>query len=127
MLTRKTPMALLAALAVQQLGTNALAQTAELAEIKVTATREIDPTYNAPTATSATKIELEARLSVEDSPNSAGVAIDAIRCCKRARDRGLGGPLLGVSSYFMKHPPRQVSDDVARDEVERFIRGEGPG
>jgi myo-inositol-1-phosphate synthase len=73
------------------------------------------------------KIELEARLSVEDSPNSAGVAIDAIRCCKLARDRGIGGPLLGVSSYFMKHPPRQVPDDVARDEVERFIRGEGPG
>ncbi len=64
---------------------------------------------------------------MEDSPNSAGVAIDAIRCCKLARDRGLGGPLLGVSSYFMKHPPRQVSDDVAHDEVERFIRGEGPG
>jgi myo-inositol-1-phosphate synthase len=55
------------------------------------------------------------------------VAIDAIRCCKLARDRGIGGPLLGVSSYFMKHPPRQVPDDVARDEVERFIRGDGPG
>ena len=54
-------------------------------------------------------------------------AIDAIRCCKLARDRGVGGPLLGVSSYFMKHPPRQLPDDVARDEVERFIRGEGPG
>ncbi|MGH7857495.1 MAG: inositol-3-phosphate synthase [Candidatus Binatia bacterium] len=70
------------------------------------------------------KIELELRLSVEDSPNSAGVAIDAIRCCKVARDRGVGGPLFGVSSYFMKHPPRQIPDDVARDNVERFIRGE---
>ena len=70
------------------------------------------------------KIELEARLSVEDSPNSAGVAIDAVRCIKIARDRGVGGPLLAVSSYFMKHPPRQVPDDVARDDVERFIRGE---
>ncbi|MGH7898953.1 MAG: inositol-3-phosphate synthase, partial [Candidatus Binatia bacterium] len=53
-----------------------------------------------------------------------GVAIDAIRCCKVARDRGVGGPLFGVSSYFMKHPPRQIPDDVARDQVERFIRGE---
>ncbi len=70
------------------------------------------------------KIELEARLSVEDSPNSAGVAIDAIRCVKLARDRGIGGPLLGVSSYFMKHPPRQVPDDIAREEVESFIRGD---
>ena len=70
------------------------------------------------------RIELELRLSVEDSPNSAGVAIDAIRLCKLARDRGIGGPLLSVSSYFMKHPPRQIPDDAARDEVERFIRGE---
>ena len=69
MLTRKTPMALLAALAVQQLGANALAQTAELAEIKVTATREIDPTYNAPTATSATKIEAPLR----DIPQTVNV------------------------------------------------------
>jgi myo-inositol-1-phosphate synthase len=70
------------------------------------------------------KIELEARLSVEDSPNSAGVAIDAIRCIKVARDRGIGGPLYSVSSYFMKHPPRQVPDDRARDQVDAFIRGE---
>ena len=69
-------------------------------------------------------MNLELRLSVEDSPNSAGVAIDAVRCIKLARDRGLGGPLLSVSSYFMKHPPRQVPDDVARDEVEAFIRGD---
>jgi myo-inositol-1-phosphate synthase len=72
-------------------------------------------------------IELEMRLSVQDSPNSAGVAIDAIRCCKVARDRGVGGPLVGVSAYFMKHPPRQFPDDVARDMVERFIRGEPEG
>jgi myo-inositol-1-phosphate synthase len=72
-------------------------------------------------------IELEMRLSVQDSPNSAGVAIDAIRCCKLARDRGVGGPLVGVSAYFMKHPPRQFPDDVARDMVERFIRGEPEG
>ena len=69
-------------------------------------------------------LELELRLSVEDSPNSAGVAIDAIRCCKVARDRGVGGPLVGVSAYFMKHPPQQMPDDEARDAVERFIRGE---
>ena len=69
-------------------------------------------------------IELELRLSVEDSPNSAGVAIDAIRCIKVARDRGDGGPLIGASAYFMKHPPKQFSDDEARDMVERFIRGE---
>jgi myo-inositol-1-phosphate synthase len=69
-------------------------------------------------------IELELRLSVEDSPNSAGVAIDAIRCCKVARDRGEGGPLVGASAYFMKHPPKQFPDDEARDMVERFIRGE---
>lgn len=69
-------------------------------------------------------IQLELRLSVEDSPNSAGVVIDAIRCCKLARDRGIGGPLLGVCAYFMKRPPKQMTDDVARDEVGRFIRGE---
>lgn len=68
-------------------------------------------------------IELELRLSVEDSPNSAGVAIDAIRCCKLARDRGQGGPLIGASAYFMKHPPQQFPDDLARDMVERFIDG----
>lgn len=72
-------------------------------------------------------VELEMRLSVQDSPNSAGVAIDAIRCCKLARDRGVGGPLIGVSAYFMKHPPRQFPDDVAHEMVERFIRGEPEG
>jgi myo-inositol-1-phosphate synthase len=69
-------------------------------------------------------IEVELRLSVQDSPNSAGVVIDAIRCCQLARDRGIGGPLTSVSSYLMKHPPRQLPDDEARDAVERFLRGE---
>jgi len=69
-------------------------------------------------------LELELRLSVEDSPNSAGVVIDAIRCCRVARDRGLGGPLVSVSAYLMKHPPQQLADDLAREQVERFLRGE---
>jgi myo-inositol-1-phosphate synthase len=69
-------------------------------------------------------IELEMRLSVQDSPNSAGCVIDAIRCCQVALDRGLAGPLESISSYVMKHPPRQLPDDVARERVERFIRGE---
>jgi myo-inositol-1-phosphate synthase len=69
-------------------------------------------------------MHIELRLSVEDSPNSAGVAIDAIRCAKLARDRGQGGPLFGPSSYFMKHPPRQVNDDEAFRRLEAFIRGE---
>src|SRR5215813_866413 len=69
-------------------------------------------------------IELELRLSVEDSPNSAGVVIDAIRCCRVARDRGIGGPLSSVSAYLMKHPAQQLADDLAREQVERFLRGE---
>lgn len=68
-------------------------------------------------------IHLEMRLSVEDSPNSAGVVIDAIRCCKIARDRGVGGVLLSPSAYFMKHPMVQFSDEAARDMVEDFIKG----
>ena len=68
-------------------------------------------------------MNLELRLSVEDSPNSAGVGIDAIRCCKLARDRGVGGPLESVSAYLMKHPPRQVPDSEARIMVEDFIAG----
>jgi myo-inositol-1-phosphate synthase len=68
-------------------------------------------------------IDLELRLSVEDSPNSGGVVIDAIRCCKAALDRGLGGPLYSVASYFMKHPPRQVPDDEAFALTEAFIAG----
>jgi myo-inositol-1-phosphate synthase len=60
---------------------------------------------------------------VEDSPNSAGVVIDAIRCIKIAKDRGLGGSILGPSSYFMKSPPVQYTDEVAREKVEDFIAG----
>jgi len=69
-------------------------------------------------------LNLEYKLEVWDSPNSAGVVIDAVRCAKIAKDRGLGGPLLGPSSYFMKSPPVQYSDDEARDNVETFIQGE---
>ena len=68
-------------------------------------------------------IELELRLSVEDSPNSAGVVIDAIRMVKLAKDRGAGGPLLSPSAYFMKHPPVQFPDEKAREMVEEFIEG----
>ncbi len=68
-------------------------------------------------------MNLELRLSVEDSPNSAGVSIDAIRCAKLAMDRGIGGPLDAPSAYFMKHPPRQISDNEAKEEVEKFIEG----
>jgi myo-inositol-1-phosphate synthase len=68
-------------------------------------------------------IELEMRLAVEDSPNSAGVAIDAIRCCQVARDRGIAGPLTSVSAYTMKHPPQQIPDAEARLLIERFISG----
>jgi len=68
-------------------------------------------------------LDIELRLSVEDSPNSAGVAIDAVRCCKLARDRGTGGPLESVSAYMMKHPPRQLTDSDARQRVEDFIAG----
>jgi myo-inositol-1-phosphate synthase len=66
-------------------------------------------------------ISLELKLEVWDSPNSAGVVIDAIRCAKLALDRGVGGPLLGPSAYFMKSPPVQYSDAEARDLVEEFI------
>jgi myo-inositol-1-phosphate synthase len=69
-------------------------------------------------------IELEMRLSVEDSPNSAGIVIDAIRCAKLAKDRRIGGPLISPSSYFMKHPPQQFPDSVAKHMVEEFIKGE---
>jgi len=71
-----------------------------------------------------TPLNLEYKLEVWDSPNSAGVIIDAVRAAKIARDRGIGGPLLSASSYFMKSPPVQYSDDDARDAVDRFIRGE---
>ncbi|MFW5855357.1 MAG: inositol-3-phosphate synthase [Thermodesulfobacteriota bacterium] len=68
-------------------------------------------------------MNLELRLSVEDSPNSAGVVIDAVRCLKLARERGIGGPLFSPSSYFMKHPPRQVPDETAYLHTEEFISG----
>jgi myo-inositol-1-phosphate synthase len=69
-------------------------------------------------------LNLEYKLEVWDSPNSAGIVIDAIRAAKIAKDRGIGGPILSASSYFMKSPPEQYSDDVCRDKVEQFIRGE---
>jgi myo-inositol-1-phosphate synthase len=69
-------------------------------------------------------MEIDLKLSVEDSPNSAGVAIDAIRCCKLALDRGIGGVLHSPSAFFTKHPPVQMTDDEAYRCVEQFIRGE---
>jgi myo-inositol-1-phosphate synthase len=69
-------------------------------------------------------ITVELKLEVWDSPNSAGVVIDAIRCCKLALDRGLKGGLLAPSAYLMKSPPEQWTDDVARQRLERFIAGE---
>src|SRR5690606_15506076 len=69
-------------------------------------------------------LNLEAKLEVWDSPNSAGVIIDAVRCAKLALDRGLCGPLLGPSAYFMKTPPKQFRDSVAKEMTEAFIRGE---
>ncbi len=71
-----------------------------------------------------TPLSAELKLEVWDSPNSAGVVIDAIRCAKLALDRGLAGALVEPSSYFMKSPPRQVSDDEARVLTERFIAGD---
>jgi len=68
-------------------------------------------------------MDLELRLSVEDSPNSAGCVIDAIRCCRLALDRGIGGVLTSISAYTMKHPPEQFPDEKARDMVEEFIQG----
>jgi len=69
-------------------------------------------------------LNLELKLEVWDSPNSAGVIIDAVRCAKLALDRGIGGPLVGPSAYFMKSPPVQYHDDEARNMVEEFIAGE---
>jgi myo-inositol-1-phosphate synthase len=68
-------------------------------------------------------VEIEMRLSVEDSSNSAGVVIDALRCCKVAQERGASGPLLGPSAYYMKTPPRQMRDSVARDACNALIDG----
>jgi len=69
-------------------------------------------------------MEIELRLRVEDSPNSAGCVIDAIRMTKLALDRGIGGPLISASAYFMKSPPQQFNDEKAREMVEEFIIGE---
>jgi myo-inositol-1-phosphate synthase len=66
-------------------------------------------------------LQLELKLEVWDSPNSAGVIIDAVRCAKLALDRGLTGPIEAPSSYFMKTPPVQYTDDEARDMVEAYI------
>ena len=66
---------------------------------------------------------LETKLEVWDSPNSAGVVIDAVRCAKLALDRGIGGSLVEPSAYFMKSPPQQMRDEIARDRLEAFIAG----
>ena len=71
-------------------------------------------------------LNLEAKLEVWDSPNSAGVVIDALRCVKLARDRGIAGPLIPPSSYFMKTPPKQFKDDQCREMTEAYIRGDAP-
>ena len=69
-------------------------------------------------------LNLEYKLEVWDSPNSAGIIIDAIRAAKIAKDRGIGGALLAASSYLMKSPPVQTPDDLGRANLEAFIRGE---
>jgi len=69
-------------------------------------------------------LNIELKLEVWDSPNSAGVVIDAVRCAKLAMDRGTSGPLIGPSSYFMKTPPKQFKDSICRDMTEAFIRDE---
>jgi len=69
-------------------------------------------------------LNLEYKLEVWDSPNSAGIIIDAVRAAKIAMDRGVGGPILSAASYFMKSPPVQYADDIARTNVEAFIRGD---
>jgi myo-inositol-1-phosphate synthase len=66
-------------------------------------------------------LTIEAKLEVWDSPNSAGIVTDAVRCCKLALNHGLGGPITGASAYLMKSPPEQHPDPVARDMVESFI------
>jgi myo-inositol-1-phosphate synthase len=70
-------------------------------------------------------LNIELKMEVWDSPNSAGVVIDAIRCCKLALDRGLSGTIVGPSAYFMKSPPIQYSDEEARIKTEAFIAGQG--
>ena len=68
-------------------------------------------------------LTLEYKLEVWDSPNSAGIIIDAVRAAKIAKDRGIGGPIIPASAYLMKSPPQQLPDDVARDQLEEFIAG----
>jgi myo-inositol-1-phosphate synthase len=70
-------------------------------------------------------LNVEVKLEVWDSPNSAGVMIDAIRCAKIALDRKLSGPIIGPSSYFFKTPPKQFRDEICREKVEAFIQGDG--
>ncbi len=72
-------------------------------------------------------LNVELKLEVWDSPNSAGVVIDAVRCAKLGLDRGLKGALVEPSSYFMKSPPVQFPDDVAREKTEAFISGQSAG
>ncbi len=72
-------------------------------------------------------LNIELKLEVWDSPNSAGVIIDAVRCAKIAKDRGMGGPIIGPSAYFMKSPPVQFTDEMGREMVEQFIAGSGEG
>ena len=72
-------------------------------------------------------LELELRLSVQDSPNSAGVVIDAIRCARLGLQRGIGGPLEEASAYYMKSPPLQMRDSVAFEITEAFIQGRNTG
>lgn len=76
------------------------------------------------TAFGGVPLSAELKLDVWDSPNSAGVVIDAVRCTKLAMDRGIGGALIGPSSYFMKSPPQQFADDEARERTDRFIAGD---
>ncbi len=71
-------------------------------------------------------LNIELKLEVWDSPNSAGIVIDAVRCAKLALDRGIAGPLIAPASYFMKSPPEQFADDVCHQMVEDFIAGRGP-
>ena len=76
------------------------------------------------TAFGGVPLNLELKLEVWDSPNSAGVVIDAVRCAKLALDRGVGGALVGPSSWFMKSPPQQFTDEEARERTLRFVAGE---
>jgi myo-inositol-1-phosphate synthase len=68
-------------------------------------------------------VKLQLHLEVEDSPNSAGISIDAVRCCMLAKDKGISGAITAPSSYFFKHPPVQYTDDVCRVKLEDFIAG----